>query len=144
MRDSLKLLLFLLLLASPVVAQEPYTRSIKVDLLLKTTKDEAGRPVRYPTNGPAELAAYLVEIPPGETTGWHIHQNPSLAYILQGVIDVDYEDGRHHQYKAGDTLAEVVEFKHSGINKGKEPVRILLFVAGEQGTPVSKRIDPPK
>jgi quercetin dioxygenase-like cupin family protein len=144
----LKLLLLFLLLASPVVAQEPYARSIKVDLLLKTTKDEAGRPVKYPTNGTAngtaELAAYLVEIPPGETTGWHTHQNPSLAYILEGVIDVEYEDGSRRQYRAGETLAEVVEFKHNGINKGKEPVRILLFVAGAQGTPVSTRSEPPK
>jgi len=140
----LKLLLLLLALASPVVAQEPYSRSIKVDLLLKTTRDEAGRAVRYPTNGTAELAAYLVEIPPGETTGWHTHQNPSLAYILEGVIDVEYEDGSRRQYRAGETLAEVVEFKHTGFNKGKTPVRILLFVAGAQGTPVSTRSEPPK
>jgi quercetin dioxygenase-like cupin family protein len=142
---KVKLLLPLLLLTSlQLRAQDPYTPSIKVDQLLRTSKDEAGRPVRYPGSSSPELAAYLVEIPPGQSTGWHIHQNPSLAHILQGVIDVDYEDGSHRQYKAGDTLAEVVEFKHNGINTGKVPVRILLFVAGEQGTPVSKRITPPK
>lgn len=142
---KVKLLLPLLLLFTlQIRAQEPYTPSIKVDQLLKTSKDEAGRPVRYPGSSSPELAAYLVEIPPGQSTGWHIHQNPSLAHILQGVIDVDYEDGSHRQYKAGDTLAEVVEFKHNGINNGKETVKILLFVAGEKGAPVSKPIPTPK
>lgn len=125
-------------------AQEPYTPAVKVDLLLKTTKDEAGRAVRYPTSGTPELSAYLVEIPPGQSTGWHLHQNPSLAHILQGEIDVDYEDGSHRRYKAGDTIAEVVEFRHSGLNAGKVPVKILLFVAGDQGTPISRRVPPPK
>ncbi|HYN77899.1 MAG TPA: hypothetical protein VES73_08905 [Lamprocystis sp. (in: g-proteobacteria)] len=39
--------------------------------------------------------------------------------------------------KAGDSLVEVVGKWHYGVNEGTEPAVILVFYAGEAGTPIT-------
>ena len=120
-------------------AREAYTKAVSVHTLLKTSSDVSGRPVRYPTTGTLELTSILVEIPVGQNTGWHTHPNPSVEYILQGQITVEDAKGVKRSFAAGDSFAELVNLKHCGYNTGKIPVRIVMMVAGEAGTPISKK-----
>ena len=54
-------------------ADEVYIPSIKVQTLLKTSTDVAGRPIKYPTSETPEVSTLLVEVPVGQSTGWHVH-----------------------------------------------------------------------
>jgi quercetin dioxygenase-like cupin family protein len=118
-------------------AEEAYTKATQVNTILKTSVDTAGQQIVYPTNGTPEVTGMLVEIPVGAQTGWHIHQSPCVAYIMQGEITVEIETGVKNSFKAGDSFAEVRNLKHCGYNTGSVPVKIILFAIGTKGTPVS-------
>jgi quercetin dioxygenase-like cupin family protein len=135
----------LVILAARVCsAQEVYTASIRVQTLLRTSTDVAGQPIKYPTGETPEVSTLLVEIPAGQSTGWHFHPNPCAAYILQGEVTVETETGEKRHFVTGDSFAEVVKLKHCGLNTGTMPVKILLFVIGEKGTPVSQKVEAQK
>ena len=127
-----------LVVASVCFGEEAYTKTTHTTTILKTTVDTAGQKIEYPKNGTAELTGVLVEIPAGAQTGWHVHESPCVAYVLEGEIAVELETGVTNHFKAGDSFAEVRNLKHCGYNTGKTPVKILLFAIGVEGTPVSK------
>ena len=129
-----------LLVACLGYAEEAYTQTTQIKVILKTSVDTAGQPIVYPTNGTPEITGLLVEIPVGAQTGWHLHPSPCVAYILQGEVTVAIENGVTNRFKAGDSFAEVRNLKHCGYNTGSVPLKILLFAIGTQGTPVSKAV----
>jgi len=122
-------------------AEEGYAKQIKVETVLKTSTDGTGKEIKYPVATTAEITGVVVEIPPGQNTGWHIHPTPCVAYILEGEADVEVEGGPTKHFKAGDSFAEVVNVRHCGYNRTKKPVRILMFAIGEKGTPISRRVE---
>lgn len=124
----------------PCAAGDGYKGAIMVETLLKTGTDAAGQLLQFPQNGKAELATLLVEIPAGQDTGWHVHPNPCVAYILDGEVAVRTEGGAERAFKAGESFAEVVNLAHCGRNTGTKPVKILLIVAGQQGAPISRPV----
>ncbi len=125
-------------LFSPSHADEAYTAAVRVETLVKTSQDNAGQPIRFPTGSP-EITGVMVTMPPGESTGWHIHAIPCAAYILEGEVSVEVEGRGTKRFKAGDAFAEVVNLRHCGTNTGRVPVRILLFAMGEKGVPISEK-----
>lgn len=125
-------------------AQEAYTPAIKVQTLLKTGTDAAGQTIKFPVGESPEVSTLLVEIPAGQNTGWHLHPNPCVAYILEGEITVETADGAKRHFVAGDSFAEVVNLKHCGFNTGTIPVKILLVAIGEKGVPVSQKLEAKK
>lgn len=118
--------------AGPVTVVTDYAAAVKVTRLLKSTTDSAGRPLRYPKpeDGQAEVTALLVEIAPGGQTGWHKHPLTCLAYLMEGEIEVTLADGQVHVVKAGDSLCEVVDLAHNGVNRGKVSAKLVFFVLG--------------
>jgi len=130
--------LFCLSLAvSRAEGEDAYRKEIKTAVLLKTLQDAAGQKIAYPKTGDAELSAILVEIPVGAKTGWHKHTSPCVAYLMEGELQVETADGAKRIVKAGEAFAEVVNLAHNGQNLGSVPVRLVLFVAGEKGAPIS-------
>ena len=79
----------------------------------------------------------VVELAPGATTGWHQHLVNNIAYLLQGTLRLELEDGRTREFKAGEAFAEVVKTWHRGTNIGKDPVKILVVYVGEAGVPLA-------
>lgn len=122
-----------LLIAQSARAAEAYAPSVKARPILKTETDAAGHVIKYPGKGTPELSGYLVEIPPGGQTGWHMHPYPCMAYVLEGTIAVEQGGGPVRTYKKGDSFAELVKTRHNGRNLGDKPVKILLFVVGVRG-----------
>jgi len=116
---------------------EVYAPATQARTVLKTSVDVAGQAISYPTNGIPEITGVLVEIPVGAQTGWHLHPSPCVAYVLQGEITVEVETGAKNSFRAGDSFAEVRNLRHCGFNTGAVPVRILLFVLGTKGAPVT-------
>src|ERR687897_3564159 len=69
------------------------TPAVKITQLLKTTSGWDGKQIVYP-GGQAEVTALLVEITPGESTGWHQHPVPSFGFLLEGTLEITLMDGR--------------------------------------------------
>ncbi len=119
--------------ADAVPGAAAYAGAVKVTPLLKTKIDAAGRPLAYPADGPAEITALLVEVPPGGRTGWHKHPLPCVGYILEGQLNVTLIDGRVNVFKAGEAVAETVDLEHEGVNPGPGPAKLVMFVLGTEG-----------
>ncbi len=133
-------LVSLLLLTAPVSllagqTQPDYNFDVRVTSLLRTSTNFAGQQIKYPHKHPAEVSILVVTIPPGKQTGWHTHPVPLFGYVLSGEITVDIQGHGKHTFQKGDTLAECVKLLHNGVNTGKIPVRLLIFVAGEKSVP---------
>jgi quercetin dioxygenase-like cupin family protein len=100
--------------------------------LLSTGKTIVGETIRYPT-GAAHVTAALVTLAPGGRTILHKHGVPLFAYILSGVLTVDYGAHGTRSYTQGKSFMEAMDVAHFGLNKGAEPVRILAVYMGAAG-----------
>jgi len=123
------------------VALDP-TATVAVTPLLKTTTSWNGQPLTYPP-GPAEVTGLQVEIAPGGETGWHQHNMPSFAFMLEGTLEVTLKDGQVKRLQAGDALAEVVNTPHNGRNVGATPVKLVVFYTGTVGQALTRKEPPP-
>ena len=102
------------------------TADIKVSPLLQTDQSWNGTALHYPAGHPA-VSAMLIEIAPGAQTGWHLHEVPSFAYVLDGELEVELKNGSRYRAGKGDSFAEVVNTLHNGRNVGSTPVRLLVW-----------------
>lgn len=130
--------------AEPVPVAKPYGKGVVVTPLLKTTVTANGQPLVAPPTDRPEVTAVLVEIPPGQQTGWHQHPVPCYAYIASGAISVELADGTVHEYKEGQAIAEVVKVLHNGTNRGTVPVKIVMFALGTEGAPFGQPAPAPR
>jgi len=106
-----------------------------VTTLLQTVTNSIGQPIAYPRDGTPEVTAILVEMAPGEETGWHWHPVPLLGYILSGQITVHLASGEKRTVRAGEVSLEGVDVIHNGVNDGVEPVKMIVFVTGQKNEP---------
>jgi quercetin dioxygenase-like cupin family protein len=112
-----------------------------VTTLGRATTNALGQPIEYPRNGTPEVTALLIEMAPGEQTGWHEHPVPLLGYVLSGEITVTMASGEKRTVRAGELSLEAVNVLHNGVNEGRVPVKILVFVVGKKNEPFT--IEPP-
>jgi quercetin dioxygenase-like cupin family protein len=84
-----------------------------------------------------------VDIAPGAQTGWHSHSVPVYAYVISGCLDVNIEGNISRQFQAGDVIIEVVNTRHNGVNKGKTPVKLIVFYTGAKDIPNVLKTDAP-
>ena len=120
-------------------AETAYSSTVTIKPLLKTEVDGTGRPIVYPTAAKPEVTAVHVEIPPGAQTNWHKHPVPCFAYMLTGELQIELADGTTKTVKAGEAFAEVVDVLHNGVNRSREPARLVMFVVGAAGQPYAVR-----
>ncbi len=133
-RLALISLVFLTLLFHPVAFSGDYD-GLTVSPVKKTTTTSNGRKIVYPRTDSAEVTVAIVDIPPGEETGWHQHQIPVYAYVLAGDLIVEIEGGKQNFFREGDAIIEVVNTPHNGRNAGKVPVKLVVFYTGIEGRP---------
>jgi quercetin dioxygenase-like cupin family protein len=103
--------------------------------LLRTTVNSIGQPIAYPGDGTPEVTALLVEMAPGEETGWHQHPVPLLGYILAGELTVYQATGEKRVVRSGEVSLESVGVVHNGVNEGAVPLKMIVFVAGLKDVP---------
>ncbi len=106
-----------------------------VTTLLQTTTNSIGQPVAYPRDGTPEVTALLIEMAPGEKTGWHHHPVPLLGYILSGELTVHLVSGEKRVVRAGEVSLEGTDVIHNGGNEGTGPLKMIVFVAGLKDVP---------
>ncbi len=121
----------LALTATPLVAEDqtPANYQALLTPLLKSGTDILGTPIQYPP-GAANVTAAIVTLAPGVSTGWHEHEVPLFAYVLEGELTVDYGEKGTRVYKAGDSLLEAMNWPHNGTNLGPVDVKLLAVYMG--------------
>ena len=109
--------------------------AVALKTLLQTTTNSLGQPIEYPREGAPEVTALLVEMAPGEETGWHQHPVPLLGYLLAGELTVRQITGEKRVVRAGEVSLESVGVIHNGINEGTVPLKMIVFVVGLKNVP---------
>jgi quercetin dioxygenase-like cupin family protein len=103
--------------------------------LLSTGKTVLGQTISYPAEAPAKVTAVIVAMQPGEETGWHKHDVPMLAYLLEGELTVDYGPEGARVYRKGEAVMEAIAVAHNGRNTGRSVARVLAVFMGADGVP---------
>jgi quercetin dioxygenase-like cupin family protein len=65
---------------------------------------------------------------------------PVYAYVLSGDLTVEMENGEKREYRENEAIFEAVGTPHNGKNAGKIPVKLVVFYTGEEGKPVTLKI----
>jgi len=112
-----------------------------VQPLLQTTVNSLGQPIAYPQNGTPEVTALLVEMAPGEETGWHQHPVPLLGYLLTGELTVYQISGEKRIVRTGEVSLESVNVIHNGVNEGALLLRMIVFVVGLKDVPFTTEVE---
>ena len=123
---------------SPAYCLDP-APGVRSSLGLQTDSSWDGKKIEYP-RGQAEVTGLLIEVDPGQETGWHRHSAPSFAMVIEGELEVTLQDGRKKLLKAGDLLAEVVDVAHTGKNVGSGTVKLVVFYAGAKGVTLTEKL----
>ncbi len=138
MTRTVRILSAAVLLALPfaggAVAEEPQQYQNLLTPILSGNTTVIDQTIAYP-GGTPKVTAAIVTIPPGGETGWHLHEVPLFAYILEGEITLDYGEKGLKVAKAGDGMLEAVDWAHNGMNKTDKPLRILAVYMGAEGIP---------
>ena len=125
---TLFVLSFLLVFMQPALSEDRYP---PLEILSSTTTSVIGQKLAYPS-GQAKITAAIITMQPGSSTGWHKHNVPLFAYLLEGQLSVDYGINGIKIYKVGDSFIEAFQTKHNGTNSGQGIVRILAVFAGSE------------
>ena len=108
----------------------------------RDTTTDAGEPIRYLSTPNAEVSSMILSLPPGGKTDWMTHPVPGYLYVLEGELTVEFTDGSHLVFHAGQGFMQARTRWHRGVNRGNTNMRFLAVFFGEKGTPVV--LNPPK
>lgn len=127
-------LFFFMQLHSGILHAEEY-RNVSARKVLTSTTVSDGSRIRYIRADDPEVTVLVVDVPPGGSTGWHIHPVPVYAYMLEGMLAVELENGKTREFRKGDAIIEVVNTLHNGYNPGREKASLVVFYTGAVGVP---------
>lgn len=117
---------------------------IKITNIKRSSVASNGQRIEYLKTDKPEVTVVVVEIPYKGETGWHFHPVPVYAYVLSGYITVEMDNGEQYTFNEGDSIIEVINTPHNGRNTGKVAVKLVVFYAGEQGSPTTVKVEPKK
>ena len=132
-----KFIILLSILCVCHTAKSQYNKGVVLEPVLKTDTTSIGQKIVYPSFQNDEVSIVKVTIPSGKSTGWHKHNFPVFAYVLQGALTVEIENRKSLQFQQNSSFSEVINTLHNGINNGKEDVILIAFFMGEKGKPLS-------
>jgi quercetin dioxygenase-like cupin family protein len=112
-------------------------QEIEVVTLAKGSKSWNGNPLPKYAEGEPEVTILKITIPPKTTLPLHQHPTINAGVMIKGNLTVISETKDTLHLKAGDTIIELVNKWHYGINEGNEPVEIIVFYAGIKGKPIT-------
>jgi quercetin dioxygenase-like cupin family protein len=113
------------------------TASCKTRVLAKSSSSWDGTPLpHYPRTQP-EITILRITVPPGMQLTMHRHPVINAGVLLKGQLTVVTEDGRRFALETGDSIVELVNRWHYGMNQGDQPAEIIMFYAGTLGVPVT-------
>ena len=82
-----------------------------------------------------EVQAAVVELRPGATAPRHRHDVAVLAYVVEGVVENQFDGGETHVHKTGETWWEAPGTVHDVARNPSKTARARLLVVyiGEEG-----------
>jgi len=107
------------------------TQQVTSETILETNTTIIDQEIQYPAGKPY-VTSSIVTIPVGAETGFHIHEYPMYAFILEGEVTVDYVEKGIKTYVKGDSFIEAINYEHNGKNTGTEPAKILVVLISEK------------
>lgn len=131
----LTLILLVSISCYPLFSQ--YNKGIKIEPVLKTDTTSIGQKIELPQNGNNEITILRITIEPGQSTGWHKHDLPVFAYVLEGTLSVEIENHSPKQFITGTSFSEVINTYHNGSNLGNTNLVLLAFYIGKKDLPLS-------
>lgn len=90
----------------------------------------------YPTSQP-EIKILRIDIPAGTKLEMHKHPVINAGVLVSGQLTVVATNGKTLHLKAGDSIVELVNTAHYGINDGNTAAEIIVFYAGTVDMPVT-------
>ncbi len=125
-----------MLFVQPPLAPTPAVNQVTITVVSKDATTDAGEPIRYLSTPNAEVTSAILSLSPGGKTDWMTHPVPGYVYVLEGQLTVEFEDGHHVTFKAGQAFMQARAKWHRGLNEGKTTMRFLAVFFGEKGTPI--------
>ena len=95
----------------------------------------AGEPELYLSTPDPEVSSLVFTFPPGAVSQWMIHPAPVYVYVLEGTLEVEFEDGSHQSFHAGQGFLQCRSKWHRGRNDGSQTMRFLAVFLGGKGVP---------
>ena len=124
----------------PAFAQEdpsPEAAGMSREEVLKSTTNTVGEPITYPT-GTAEVTTEMVTLEPGGQTGYHTHQVPSWAYVLDGELELHIDGQEPMRFTAGQAFIEPQGTAMQAFNMADGPTQLLVVSIGAEGQPTGQ------
>ncbi len=91
------------------------------------------QPISYPTGKQARVSSEVVELQPGQQTGWLKQRTPTFVYVLSGTWSEEYDAGVTKDFAAGTGFMQAQGVWHNGSNKGQDVARVLVVTMGAKG-----------
>src|SRR5262245_52568345 len=113
------------------------SNQIEAATLAKATQSWDGTPLPSYPRGASEITVMRMQIPPGAQRPVPKEPVMSAGVLTRGQLTVRTEEGQTLYLKAGDSIVEVVDKWHYGVNEGTEPAEIIVFYAGTVNTPIT-------
>jgi quercetin dioxygenase-like cupin family protein len=112
-------------------------KEITAVILSETTMSWNGSTLPSYPDGQPEITILKVTIPPKTELQWHKHPIINAGYIVSGKMKVETETNDVLYLNAGDTIVELIDTWHRGVNETRKPVELIVFYAGIVGTPLT-------
>jgi quercetin dioxygenase-like cupin family protein len=103
--------------------------------VLETTTAWNGTSYKIPDD--PSVLVLKIKIPAKDTLAWHQHPYFNVGYLLKGELKVETQKGETLLMKAGESLVELNEQWHRGINVGEEDIEIVVFYLKDKDTPIT-------
>ena len=129
-------------LFQPPQFTQPHAVQTAITMVSKDVATDAGEPVRYLSTPNPEVTSMILTLPPGGKTDWMTHPVPGYVYILEGQLTVEFVDGTHVTFKAGQAFMQARAKWHRGVNEGQQTMKFLAVFFGEKDSPVI--VNPPQ
>lgn len=111
--------------------------AVTVDVLAKTSSSWDGATLPPYATGQPEITILKIVIPPKVKLPLHQHPVINAGIMLKGELTVVTDNNSKLHLKAGDSIVEVVNTWHYGINQGIESAEIIVFYAGALDKPIT-------
>lgn len=122
--------------AAPV-SQKAHETTTVVKELAKTSQSWNGENLPEYPKGQAKVTILRIKIPAGTKLDKHKHPVINAGVLLSGQLTVVANDGKTLHLNAGDSIVELVNTGHYGINEGNTPAEIIVFYAGTTDLPIT-------
>ena len=138
--------ILLALISFSSYAEEVSHPGAQIETLVRSTQDWNGSDLPQYSKSSPEVTVLKYIIPPHAQLPIHKHPFINAAYVASGEITVirkeDDERSYERTFKQGEVIVEMVDQWHYGVNRGQNPVELIVFYAGTPNQALAIKQDP--